>query len=183
MAAQEPVHTPDTDTPLWRFSLTLWQRQEASELCLELQQQGWSVTRLLCAGWLASTGCKYSGHEPDDLRQWRGTVTESVRSLKKSLDKSDNLLTPLRQALAKAELEAERVELYRAWQALRDTAVASPTADTTRLAEQNLRMAAPDTNGSLNAKTEPMIRHLAQLINQISSPACSGCHPDGHPAP
>ncbi|WP_417548358.1 DUF2390 domain-containing protein [Marinobacter segnicrescens] len=174
MQEQEPGQTPDTNTPLWRFSLALWQQQEASELCLGLQQQGWSVTRLLCAGWLASEGRDYAGDEPGDLLQWRGTVTESVRSLKKSLDKSDNLLAPLREALAKAELEAERIELYRAWLALRKPATAGSMPATTRLAEQNLRRAAPDTGSSLNAKTEPMIRHLAQLINRISAPSASG---------
>ncbi|MGM0570826.1 DUF2390 domain-containing protein [Marinobacter sp.] len=179
MPAQEPGYTPETDTPLWRFSLTLWQQPGASQLCLDLQQQGWSVTRLLCAGWLASEGRDYSGDEPDTLRRWRATVTESVRSLKKSLDKSDNLLAPLRQSLARAELEAERIELYRAWLALADSAPASPVTETALLAEQNLRVAAPAIEGSLNEKSEPMIRHLAKLINLISSPEGSGGHHNG----
>ena len=183
MPANEPGQTPDTDTPLWQFAVALWQQQDASTLCLDLQQQGWSVTRLLCAGWLASEGREYAGDEPDELRQWRSTVTESVRSLKKSLDKSDTLFQSLRQALAKAELEAERIELYRAWLILRD-APESPITDAIPLAERNLRRAAPETNGSLNDKTEPMIRHLAQLINLIRSPGRSGITGSGrNPSP
>lgn len=168
MPAQDSSPRPDTDTPLWRFALALWQQDQARHLCLQLQQQGWSVTRLLCAGWLASRGIGYSGDDPLPLRQWRTDVTEAIRSLKKSLSKSDSLVAPLREALARAELESERVELYQAWLAFRYDASATSVNDLTGVAERNLRQAAPDTSGSINGKTEPMIRHLAQLINRVS---------------
>lgn len=158
----------ETDTPLWRFALTLWQQEEAREFCLVLQQHGWSVTRLLCAGWLASQGLGYSGTEPDSLQQWRRNVTESVRSLRKSLSKSDSLLAPLRETLARAELEAERIELYRAWLALGAADIPGPSDDRFYTTEFNLRQAAPDNAGSVNKITEPMIRHLAQLIESMS---------------
>lgn len=160
---------PETDTPLWRFALTLWQQEPARDTCLALQQHGWSVTRLLCAGWLATQGLGYSGKEPESLQQWRRNVTESVRSLRKSLNKSDSLLAPLRESLARAELEAERVELYRTWLALGATDVAGPTGDQYYTAEHNLRQAAPDHSGSVNEITEPMIRHLAQLIENTAT--------------
>lgn len=168
MPAQDSPPRPDTDTPLWRFALALWQQEQARHLCLQLQQQGWSVTRLLCAGWLASQGINYSADEPSSLRQWRMNVTEAIRSLKKSLSKSDSLVAPLREALARAELEAERAELYQAWLAFRPDGSTTYGNDLTGVAERNLRQAAPDTSGSINEKTEPMIRHLAQLINRVS---------------
>lgn len=168
--------TAGTDTPLWRFALALWQQDAARDLCLQLQEQGWSVTRLLCAGWMARQGRHYSGNEPESLQQWRRNVTESIRHLKKSLGKSDSLLAPLRESLARAELEAERIELYRAWQTLRDTAPGDTTRPGPSITESNLRQAAPATNGSINGMTEPMIRQLAQLIGTVSS---GHSHPSG----
>lgn len=154
-----------TDTPLWRFALALWQQEAARELCLGLQQQGWSVTRLLCAGWLGHNGMPYNGREPAAVMEWRHNVTESIRSLKKSLSKSDSLLTTLREALARAELEAERVELYRAWQAISTVAPAEhPATEVTALLEHNLRRAAPASHAGSNEMTEPMIQQLAQLM-------------------
>lgn len=159
---------PETDTPLWQFALSIWQQEAARDLCLRLQEQGWSVTRLLSAGWLAGQGLAYAGDEPQAIQQWRRNVTESIRSLKKSLSKSDSLLVPLREILARAELEAERVELYQAWQAIRDTDLAGKPAERDRM-ECNLRQAAPATNGSNHETTEPMIRHLAQLMITTSA--------------
>lgn len=159
---------PETDTPLWQFALSLWQQEAARDLCLGLQEQGWSVTRLLCAGWLGTRGLAYTGDEPQAIQQWRRNVTESIRSLKKSLNKSDSLLVPLRESLARAELEAERVELYRAWLAIRDTDLAGTPDEGDRM-ESNLRQAAPATNGSNHETTEPMIRHLAQLMITTSA--------------
>lgn len=161
---QSTQQAPNLDTPLWQFALSLWQRDDARELCLALQQQGWSVTRLLCAGWLASQGQPYSGAEPETVMQWRENVTESIRSLKKSLSKSDSLLAPLRESLARAELEAERIELYQAWQALRDIGPEHNSVDRGAITELNLQHAAPAHLGSLNETTGPMIRHLAQCI-------------------
>jgi uncharacterized protein (TIGR02444 family) len=158
---------PETDTPLWQFALALWQQGAARDILLRLQEQGWSVTRLLCATWLASQGAPYSGDEPQAIRQWRRNVTESIRSLKKSLDKSDSLLISLRESLASAELEAERIELYRAWLAMGEPDSADSPVDVDRMAERNLRQAAPATT-SINETTEPMIRHLAQLISATS---------------
>lgn len=166
MSEQDSTFTgAGTDTPLWRFALSLWQQEAARELCLALQDQGWSVTRLLCAGWLARDGRRYSGEEADAIQHWRRSVTESIRSLKKSLPKSDSLLTPLRESLARAELEAERIELYRAWRAIRASAPPASQAEISGLTEHNLRQAAPTPNGSINEMTEPMIRHLAQIID------------------
>ncbi len=174
MPEQDSHPRPDTDTPLWRFALALWQQPEARNLCLQLQQEGWSVTRLLCAGWLAARGADYTGDEPDSLRQWRTNVTEAIRSLKKSLAKSDSLVAPLRDALASAELEAERVELYQAWLVLRDTGSGGDNADRAYIAERNLRRAGPDSAAGLNERTQPMIRQLAKLIKRVAEEPAAG---------
>lgn len=181
MPAQDVQPSPDMDTPLWRFALTLWQQDEARNLCLQLQQEGWSVTRLLCAGWLATQGADYSGSEPDGLKQWRSNVTEVIRSLKKSLSKSDSLAASLRNSLASAEVEAERVELYRAWLTFRDAAPDSGLTDTISVAERNLRRAGPGHSPS--DKTEPMIRHLAQLINAVAAQPQAGAPQAGGERP
>ncbi len=158
----------NTDTPLWRFAVALWQRDEASECCLDLQQQGWSVTRLLCAGWLARQGHQYSGLEPPTLAQWRQDVTGPIRTIKKALGKSDGLLGPLRQKLAQAELEAERVELYRAWLAFRDLPATPTDTDPEILALANFRQAAPAEENRLDKATDRMIRKLAHLVISTS---------------
>ena len=174
MPEHETDHTPDTDTPLWRFALALWQCDEAASLCLSLQEKGWSVTRLLSAGWLARERRVYPQAEPLALQQWRAEMTGSLRALKKSLAKSDPLLAPLRQTLARAELEAERVELYRAWQALHNALKADPETPDIALIQQNLRRAAPCTDDGQNFSTEPKISHLAELINQTGVSVRSG---------
>lgn len=160
--------------------MALWQSDEAAGLCLSLQEEGWSVTRLLCAGWLSRERRIYPQDEHLSLQQWRAGMTSSIRALKKSLAKADPLLAPLRQSLARAELEAERIELYRAWQALHNAVNADPEIPDLTLVQQNLNRAAPADGVGQNARTEPMISHLAKLINQMDLPtrtdhdACPG---------
>ncbi|SFR60858.1 TIGR02444 family protein [Marinobacter daqiaonensis] len=162
---------PDTDTPLWRFALAFWQREGAAGLCLELQSQGWSVTRILCAGWLAREGHCYSGSEPETVTHWRQSVTASIRSLRQSLSKSDSLQLPVRQSLAKAELEAERVELFHAWEALQDQLSSLAGDQDEALALANLRKAAPATDNRTNEMTDAMITQLARLMLDTPTPA------------
>ncbi|WP_254774258.1 DUF2390 domain-containing protein [Marinobacter sp. AC-23] len=67
----------EPDNPLWYFALTFWQHSSAQQTCLALQNEGWSVTRILCAGWLALNGRSYTGIEDATVTEWRDRVTGS----------------------------------------------------------------------------------------------------------
>lgn len=107
-----------TDNPLWHFALAFWQLEDARQACLALQDQGWSVTRLLCAGWLALEGRRYNGQEDAKLTKWRQEVTGVLRSIRRSLPKDRQATGKLRTLVARLELQAERTELALAWHAL-----------------------------------------------------------------
>lgn len=146
--------TSDKDplaTDLWQFALTFWQLPGVEDSCLTLQQRGWSVTRILCAGWLTTQGRTYDGNEPDALSQWRLQKTEVIRNLRQSIGKQDPDLKELRGLLAKAELAAEKIELHRAWVWLQGQAPGLATnVPKETLALDNFRASAPldeDTDG------------------------------------
>ena len=84
---------------------------------LALQSAGWAVSHLLVAAFQAREGSMFDGQEPQSIRQWRQTVTQHLRELRRSLPKDRGDLAPLRDQLARAELESERIELgyWYAW--------------------------------------------------------------------
>ena len=143
------------DNPLWQFALAFWQRAGVQENCLALQEQGWSVTRILCAAWLAVDGHSYTGEEDATLTEWRNRVTGALRSVRQSLPKSSAQCTTLRQGVAGLELEAERIELALAWQTLTTN---DPETDKMHGSEQliqtNLEAAAPTPGAVASASTQ-----------------------------
>ncbi|OEY66416.1 TIGR02444 family protein [Marinobacter sp. X15-166B] len=152
----------DLASPLWTFAVNCWQIPGVESLCLTLQDNGWSVTRLLSACWLASRGREFTG-EPATVRQWREQMTTPLRTRKKALPKQHPALAALRAQLAGTELEAERVELALAWQALRALPpAASPTDSTLALARHNLHAAGPDTH--MNQEVSERIDQLVTLL-------------------
>ena len=94
----------EPDNPLWRFALAFWQNAEARQACLALQEQGWSVTRLLCAGWLALSGRRYDGQEDATLTKWRQDVTGALRTARRALPKGSEACRELREAVAHDDL-------------------------------------------------------------------------------
>lgn len=161
------------DNPLWHFALNLWRAPEISQLCLQLQGEGWSVTRLLCAAWLASEGHHFRG-EPAEARAWRQRMTAPLRQLRQSLPKTLPATAELRQQLARAELEAERVELALAHAGLAGNFVPSDRSfrdwPLPRRLLANLNAAAPETQGP-DAQAHPMIHSLSdQIARQLALP-------------
>jgi len=108
----------EPDNLLWQFALTFWQHSSAQETCLALQNEGWSVTRILCAGWLALNGRAYTGIEDATVTEWRDRVTGSLRAARTSLPKALASYSGLRKSLSSLELESERIELALAWRTL-----------------------------------------------------------------
>ncbi|MDO6443484.1 DUF2390 domain-containing protein [Marinobacter sp. 2_MG-2023] len=144
-AMELPAHL-EPDNPLWRFALTFWQQSTAQETCLALQNEGWSVTRILCAGWFALNGRAYTGIEDATVTEWRDRVTGSLRMIRKSVPKAQAPYNALRTNLASLELESERIELALAWQAF-----AAPNPEQNNMTEcenlirPNLAAAAPES--------------------------------------
>lgn len=161
----EPMALPSTmepDNPLWRYALACWQNPELARTCLDLQTQGWSVTRILCAGWLGVNGREFTGVEDAKVTEWRARVTGSIRSARKSIPRHHNACHGLREALANAELQAEKNELALAWHTLtHSNPEAGKMPDRHYATLQNLLAAAPRRN--IEA-TEPLKTLAARLL-------------------
>lgn len=156
-----------TNTPLWSFALQCWQKPGVAAACLQLQQHGWSVTRILCAAWLAHQGKAYNGHEAATVTEWRNRVTGALRSIRKSLPKESESGSDLRAGVADMELEAERIELALAWQSLNSGTDNSSTEGHalqgySALILDNLSAAAPAVDSTHTAEGD--IRQLALAL-------------------
>jgi uncharacterized protein (TIGR02444 family) len=151
-----------TDTELWSFALSCWQKPGVAPTCLLLQQQGWSVTRILCAAWQASQCRTYTGLEDVTVTEWRNRVTVALRDIKRALPKESESCGDLRAGVARLELEAERVELALAWKAL-STGTEEPAAqDRSILIIGNLTAAAPCADSARAAASD--IHQLASAL-------------------
>ncbi|WP_110669432.1 TIGR02444 family protein [Salinicola halophilus] len=105
---------------LWSFALERYARPGAEALCLDLQDtHGLDVCELLWAAWLAERGLAVADDAPvrlEPIRHWQSDMTQALRERRRAL-KPLTAATPsleaLRQALKRAELEAERETLRR----------------------------------------------------------------------
>lgn len=163
----------DPENPLWRFACGFWESSVARDACLALQDRGWSVTRILCAAWLATSGNVFSGIESERVTAWRRQVTEPLRSAKKTITKNDPRTAIVRECIARSELEAERVELALAYQALAaDKHTGSGEASTARLALGNLLAAAPEKtmDNETGSLLDILARELSILVEGDNKP-------------
>ena len=110
--------SPAGDCPFWSFSVALYGRPGVAPACLALQDRfGCDVNLLLFAIWAGRCGVTLGPKEFERLdaavAPWREGLVEPIRSLRRRL-KADplgaapELAEACRQALLKAELEAER---------------------------------------------------------------------------
>ncbi|MGY8869533.1 MAG: TIGR02444 family protein [Pseudomonadales bacterium] len=103
--------------PLWAFALKVYSHSEVEQCCLALQNDfGMSVNRLLFAGWLAfqHKSIDLPALEQSPASIWQRDMTHPLRSLRyqlRPMQKKEPELATLYQAMRKAELEAEKVEL------------------------------------------------------------------------
>ncbi|MFN2362127.1 MAG: TIGR02444 family protein [Marinobacter sp.] len=157
----------DPENPLWHFACRFWESPRAQQACLELQNLGWNVTRILCAAWLASCGRRFSGRESDAVTGWRRQVTEPLRSARKYITKNNPGTAKVREYIARSELEAERIELALAYQALvSDTFTGSGEETTASLARNNLLAAAPEN--IMDNGTGRLLDTLARELSTLS---------------
>ena len=167
--------TMEPDNPLWRYALACWQNPELAEACLTLQACDWSVTRILCAGWLGVNGHLFTGVEDAKVTEWRSRVTGCLRSARKSVPRANDHGVELRDTLAKAELLAEQLELALIWQTLKESeAERGNMQKSGTIIEQNLVAAAPSDNIPTRVKS-----HLELLASRLAGqttrggPSCS----------
>lgn len=162
----KPMALPENlepDNPLWQFALTFWQHSPAQETCLALQNEGWSVTRILCAGWLALNGRAYTGIDDATVTEWRDRVTGSLRAIRTSVPKAQASYNALRTNLAGLELESERIELALAWRTL-----TAPNPEQSNMFERdnlvrpNLAAAAPASGTTV--KTTQLLGTLCDTL-------------------
>ena len=151
-----------TDTELWSFALLCWQKPGVAPACLSLQQQGWSVTRILCAAWQANQHKTYTGLEAATVTEWRNRVTVALRDIKRALPKESESCCDLRAGVARLELEAERVELALAWQTLNAETEEPAMQDRNILIISNLTAAAPCADSAQAAASD--IHQLASAL-------------------
>jgi uncharacterized protein (TIGR02444 family) len=151
-----------TDTELWAFALLCWQKPGVATICLLLQQQGWSVTRILCAAWLANQRRTYTGLEDVTVTEWRNRVTGVLREVKRALPKNSESCDDLRTGVARLELEAERVELALAWRTLNSETEEPAMQDRNILIIDNLTAAAPCADNAQAAVSD--IHQLASAL-------------------
>jgi len=105
----------EPDNPLWRYALAVWKNPDVQRTCLGLQDEGWSVTRLILAGWLAQQNRRYTGTEDATVSEWRDRVTGTLRAVRRTLPKAPETVGGLRQSIAGLELQAEQLELALVW--------------------------------------------------------------------
>jgi uncharacterized protein (TIGR02444 family) len=161
--------TMEPDNPLWRYALACWQNPELAEACLTLQTCDWSVTRILCAGWLGVNGHLFTGVEDAKVTEWRARVTGSIRSARKSIPRHHNGCRDLREALARAELQAEQTELALAWHTLTTRYPETGNMHNRKAAIlQNLLAAAPYREADTRAPTslDTLAEHLAAATGE-----------------
>jgi uncharacterized protein (TIGR02444 family) len=164
------------DSPLWLFAGRLWSRHAAQTAALALQDQGWSVTDILCALWLAIQGRRFGGTNMGHVIVWRSRVTEAIRKARKAISKNNPATDQARDCIARGELEAEKVELALAYRALTDDNAASFTSyqsTVKMLALENLQAAAPEK--VMDSETGKLLDTLAeelQIVVQGEPPSC-----------
>lgn len=156
----------DLESPLWQFALTFWQDSDIEQTCLSLQSRGWSVTRLLCAAWLAGQGVPPCP-EPAAVAHWRHQVTGVIRALRQRLPREQSPAGGLRKALAQAELKAEQLELALAFPLLSvhiERSSQAKTADS-ELIRAHFYRSAPDSK-TLDRDTKSLIEVLIQRVQR-----------------
>lgn len=162
------------DSPLWQFAGHFWSRPIAQQACLELQARGWSVTDILCAAWLAVQNRRFEDMDTSLVKRWRDQVTEPLRRSRKMIGKNNPVTDPVRNCIARSELEAEKVELALAYRALttkgepqpemgNSTAPdADPGYTSKLLALENLQAAAPEK--AMNNETGRLLDILTEEL-------------------
>lgn len=102
------------ETPLWRFSLSIWKLPDAQSPLLYLQDEyGLKVNRLLFCCWLGFEKRELLADKLESdplLAQWSNQTVAPLRSIRKQLKQVAPHHPQLKATVQSAELQAEQVE-------------------------------------------------------------------------
>lgn len=157
----------------WSFSVAMYARPDVSRACLALQDAaGLDVNLLLFCCWLGTRGIALGASEMGavlgTVRDWQEQVVQPLRTVRRFLNPrarrvDGSMSGELRAAVARLELEAERVE-----QSLLERAASSDQgADTDNglaCAVENLRAYLGIVRGNWG---EPEVDNLAMLLRGV----------------
>jgi uncharacterized protein (TIGR02444 family) len=101
--------------PLWNFALAVYAKPEVENACLSLQSEyGCSINKILLSLWLTSEKRAFLSDQLDqsDSAVWHDQITQPIRALRHRV-RSDlkGVADEVYNAIRKAELESERVEI------------------------------------------------------------------------
>jgi len=112
------------ENPLWQYATTLYSQPGVEQCCLQLQDQGAIIDRLLFACWLGHRGIRLT---PQRLRElsddWHSEVVRPLRAVRYRVRSRMSRMPEAEscyRALRQAELAAEQLELMQLWQLSRD---------------------------------------------------------------
>ena len=112
------------ENPLWRYATALYSQPGVEQYCLQLQDQGVIVTRLLFACWLARRGVLLTRKRMQALPDaWHREVIEPLRAVRLRVRGQLSRMPeaePCYRVLCQAELAAEQQELMQLWLLGRD---------------------------------------------------------------
>lgn len=151
----------EMDNPLWHFALRFWSLPDAEASCLSLQGQGWNVTGILAAVWLASGRKVYTG-EPEQASTWRQEYTLPLRRMRKAIPGDQPEMAEVRNRLARSELAAEQVELALMYDAHRNAL--TTTGAPMPILVRNLKTASPEKPQQEDITVNEDIQRLLRIF-------------------
>jgi len=112
------------ENPLWQYATTLYSQPGVEQCCLQLQDQGVIIDRLLFACWLGHRGIRLTQPRMQRLQDdWHSEVVHPLRALRYRVRSRLSRMPEAERcyrALRQAELAAEQLELMQLWQLSRD---------------------------------------------------------------
>lgn len=136
----------DLENPLWQYAKALYSQPGVEQCCLQLQDQGAVINRLLFACWLAHRGVRLTPQRMQQLPdEWHLEVVQPLRAVRYRVRSQLRRMPEAERcyrALCQAELTAEQLELMQLWQLSRGWAPEA-AADQTLL-QQNMKQVLGD---------------------------------------
>ena len=155
---------------LWAFALNFYQQPGVESACLLLQEQfGLSINRIIYAAWCGCEGQSLRVNEALlQADKWQKGITHPLRAVRYAVreqKKSDPALDTCYQALRKAELACEQVELALLYEQHQQHLSKDEREGTTLLGYQNIEIYLNSHNVELDSELELILGPILSAIN------------------
>lgn len=120
------------ENALWHYALQLYAEEGVEHACLQLQGAGLSINRLIYLIWLGLNGREYCPAAQEQAADWQQMVTHPLRAVRyrvRTVKQDSAAYDTCYQALRKAELACEQVELALLFEAGGQCVRAEPGAE------------------------------------------------------